>query len=175
MTDEQSKEFIQNVQREVKVLRVAEFRKRVQADPFLLDKSEKNEIFFFRQRLIGKSLEPELTPMCICGVIWSPLDPQEIEECDHCSGLFHPVCMRQHSDLRCNDCKAELPKKLVYRHLNAMSTTTLERDVTNSLSQKRQKTDETPIDKIAKVEKIAYPSLSPGRSQLLDDYISQLK
>ena len=73
-TDEQSKEFIQNVQREIKVLREGEFRKRVQEDPFVLDNSDKNTIFFFRQRLVGKTLDPELSPMCICGVIWSPLD-----------------------------------------------------------------------------------------------------
>jgi hypothetical protein len=146
MTDEQSKEFIQNVQREVKVLRVGDFRKRVQDDPFLLDNSDKNAIFFFRQRLNGGLLEPELTPMCICGVIWSPLDAQEVEECELCTGLFHPVCMRQHSDLRCNDCKAELPKKLVYRHLKTVSTSALEQDVANSLSQKRQKTDEAPVE-----------------------------
>lgn len=83
--------------------------------------------------------------MCICGVIWTPLDSQEIEECDKCSALFHPVCMRQHSDLRCNQCKAELPRKLVYRHLKSPSETTniLEQElkVQNSPSQKRQKTD----------------------------------
>jgi len=37
MTDEQSKEFVANVQREIKVLRVNEFRKRVFEDPFLLE------------------------------------------------------------------------------------------------------------------------------------------
>ena len=83
--------------------------------------------------------------------------------------------MRQHSDLRCNNCKAELPKKLVYRHLKTVSTSALEQDVANSLSQKRLKTDETLVDQIAKVEKIAFPSLTSDLSQKLDDYISQLK
>ena len=58
----------------MKVLREGEFRKRVQEDPFVLDNSDKNTVFFFRQRLVGKTLDPELSPMCICGVIWSPLD-----------------------------------------------------------------------------------------------------
>ena len=83
--------------------------------------------------------------------------------------------MRQHSDLRCNNCKAELPKKLVYRHLKTVSTSALEQDVANSLSQKRLKTDETLVNQIAKVEKIAFPSLTSDLSQKLDDYISQLK
>ena len=92
--------------------------------------------------------------MCICGVIWSPLDTQEVEECENCNGLFHPVCMRQHSDLRCNDCKAEIPRKLVYRHLKTAEQTTskLEQEVaeeTNSISQKRQKTD-TEVKLVAK-------------------------
>ena len=41
MTDEQAKEFVQNVLREVKVLRVGDFRKRVQENPFLLDETDK--------------------------------------------------------------------------------------------------------------------------------------
>ena len=55
--------------------------------------------------------------MCICAEVWSPLDTRKTEECPNCQTLFHLECMRQHSDLRCIECKIELPKSLVYSHL----------------------------------------------------------
>jgi hypothetical protein len=56
-----------------------------------------------------------------------------------------------------------------------VSTSALEQDVKDSLSQKRQKIDEVPVENSIKVVKKAYLSLSSERSQQLDEYIAKLK
>jgi len=43
--------------------------------------SKREDAFFFRQRLIANQLEPELAKMCICQVVWSPVDGLKESEC----------------------------------------------------------------------------------------------
>ena len=84
---------------------------------------------------------PELEPICICGDIWSPTQ-DTCEECPGCKTLFHPVCMRQHSDLRCFSCKEPLPKKLVYSHSRELMQAPSDDSVTQGQPEKRQKVEE---------------------------------
>lgn len=112
-------------------------------------------------------MEPELTKICICDVVWSPADARKTEECPNCSTLFHLECMRQHSDLRCIECKIELPKSLVYGHIRAEVRNEVEQP-----AQKRQKLDDQ-TDELS--VKLAYPTLTPDLSNKLEMYVSEIK
>lgn len=92
------------------------------------------EFYFFRQKFVGglcekaesfeSRLMPELKPVCVCQRVLNV--DEEAEECPNCKAYFHPICMRQHSDRRCFDCKQELPKKLIYSHKREETNETLE-------------------------------------------------
>jgi hypothetical protein len=99
-------------------------------------------VFFFRQRVSqdGTTLEPELAPMCVCAVVWSPLDTRQTEECPSCHAIFHLECMRQHLDLKCVECKEALPRSLIYTHLREARGDV--RDEAGAPSQKRARLDD---------------------------------
>ena len=75
--------------------------------------------------------------------------------------------MRQHSDLRCIECKIELPKSLVYGHIRPEV-----RDEVEQPSQKRQKLDELTDEPSVR---LAYPTLGLELSNKLEMYVSEMK
>lgn len=120
---------------------------------------------------MGRQLEPELMKMCICGVVWSPNDMRKTEECPNCGAAFHLECMRQHSDLKCIECKEELPKTLVYSHLKREQVDDIREEV-QAPAMKRLKTDQSVQSVKEKDPKLTFPSLAPEMSAVLDSYLS---
>lgn len=98
--------------------------------------------------------------MCACGVIWSPLDTQPMDECPGCQAVFHLECMRQHLDLRCVECKKDLPRNLIYSHLRGRTDV---REAVDGPAQKRQRVEDEEhqesIIQSLKQPKLAYPTL----------------
>ena len=60
--------------------------------------------------------------------------------------------MRQHSDLRCVECKTEIPKNLVYSHLRYQKDDI--RDCVEAPTQKRIKTEELSHIAVTEPEQI---------------------
>lgn len=173
---------MENVVRQIKILRVQEYKQRFPTVQQSGD--ELAEFYFFRQKLVGEKvtenfesrLIPELKPICVCQKIMNV--DEESEECPDCKSHFHPMCMRQHSDRRCFECKKELPKKLIYTHKReeANDNPELKRkhvdDNFETLSPEKH-----PDDQAAKqAAKDPYSSLfDPNMSAKLTDVVAALK
>lgn len=122
-------------------------------------------------------LLPELKPICVCQKIMN-LDDETLE-CPGCKAPFHPDCMRQCLDIKCVQCKQDLPRKLVYTH-KRMQDASLE----DPNPAKRARTEQQPIQtqeqirpKAAVVPKPAYPSLkeNPALASDLNSYVTSLR
>ena len=78
-------------------------------------------------------------------------------------------------DLRCVECKKDLPRNLIYSHLRGRNDV---RDVVNGPAQKRQRVDEEHQESIIeslKQPKLAYPTLPSDMSHQLDAHIQAMK
>ena len=97
-----------------------------------------SDYYFFRQTYAKGELTPELKPICVCRKFFNVEDDNSY--CPSCQEPFHPICMRQHSDTNCFNCKQELPRKLVY------ATKREPAPLEQGSPSKRQKTEEIDID-----------------------------
>ena len=181
-TDDAGKEFQANIVKQVFVLRQQDFKTKfpkgprtelpelvsdIAANERLIEPYKSSDYFFFRQRFMRNnpgseddtsgSLLPELKPICVCQKIMN-LD-EETLECPACKAAFHPDCMRQQLDIKCVQCKQDLPRNLVYTHKRVQDAS-----LEDPNPAKRQNTgilqtlEDAPVKpKVA--PKLPYPSL----------------